>query len=199
MKEHVKGLYGLVLSGGQSSRMGSDKSLLKWHGIPQRDYAFQLLMQFCEQVNTSVSAATNSPGFKNPIRDQFTFGGPVNGILSALELNPDVAWLTLPVDMPLIDRTIIEFLISNRDQSKMATCFRYKGSSNLQPLLAIWEPQCRKPLLAYCQTGESSPHQFLKTVAVHYVDIADDKVLTSINSPADLAAFQQRWSNRDKK
>lgn len=199
MKERTKGLYGLVLSGGRSSRMGRDKSLLEIFGIPQRDFVFQLITPFCEQVYTSVGAAATASGFKNPIRDQFSFGGPVNGILSALGLNSDVAWLTVPIDMPYVDQSIIEFLISNRDQSKMATCFRHKGSSHLQPLPTIWESKCRKPLLAFCQNGKSSLRQFLKTVSVHCVDITDDKVLTSVNSPADLEEFQQHLANHDKK
>ena len=199
MKEQVKHLHGLVLAGGQSSRMDSDKSQLEFHGIPQLDYAFQLLLSFCEQVYTSVSTKARLSEYKNPIRDQFSFGGPIDGILSALELKPDVTWVTLPVDMPLVDQATISLLIQNRDKTKMATCFRHKGDGNLEPLLTIWEPQCRKPLLDFCQKGESSPHQFLKTADVLYVDVADEKPFLSINSSADLAILQQHLANRNKK
>lgn len=199
MKERTKALNGLVLAGGLSSRMGSDKSLLAFHGMPQRDYAFQLLTVFCHEVFTAVSSTATLSDFKNPLRDQFSFGGPVNGILSALELHPDVAWLSLPVDMPLVDQSVIDLLIRNRDKSKMATCFRHKEDGKLEPLLAIWEPQCRKPLLDFCQKGESSPYQFLNSVIVNQVEIEDEKLLTSVNSPTDLATLQHYLTNRSKK
>jgi molybdopterin-guanine dinucleotide biosynthesis protein A len=199
MKERTKALNGLVLAGGLSSRMGRDKSLLEFHGMPQRDYAFQLLTSFCHEVFTAISSTATLSDFKNPLRDQFSFGGPVNGILSALELYPDVAWLSLPADMPLVDQSVIDLLIRNRDQSKLATCFRYKKVGNLEPLLAIWEPQCRKPLLDFCQKGVSSPHQFLNSVIVNQVEIEDEKLLTSVNSPTDLATLQHYLTNRSKK
>ncbi|MFT5737968.1 MAG: molybdopterin-guanine dinucleotide biosynthesis protein A, partial [Maribacter sp.] len=31
-------IYGLVLAGGKSTRMGVDKGLITYHGLPQRDY-----------------------------------------------------------------------------------------------------------------------------------------------------------------
>jgi molybdopterin-guanine dinucleotide biosynthesis protein A len=198
MKEQVKGLYGLVLAGGKSSRMGRDKSMLEFHGMPQKDYAFQLLSASCEKVYTSVSATAALSDFKNPIVDQFSFGGPINGILSALQFRHDVAWLALPVDMPLVNQPTISLLIHNRDETQLATCFRHKRNGNLEPLLAIWEPQCRKPLLDFCKKGGCSPNEFLKTTEVHYVEIEDDKLLTSINSPTDIEALKGYMPNRNQ-
>ena len=39
-------MNGLVLSGGQSSRMGTDKALIDYHGIPQYAYVYDLLLRF---------------------------------------------------------------------------------------------------------------------------------------------------------
>jgi len=47
-------IYGLVLSGGKSTRMGEDKGLISYHGIPQRDHLYQLLNQDCDTTYLSI-------------------------------------------------------------------------------------------------------------------------------------------------
>ena len=47
-------LYGLVLSGGRSTRMGKDKGLINYHGIPQRDYIYNLLNEVCDETYMSI-------------------------------------------------------------------------------------------------------------------------------------------------
>ena len=48
-------LHGLVVCGGQSTRMGMDKSQLQYHGVPQREWLYELLQPLCEDVYISLS------------------------------------------------------------------------------------------------------------------------------------------------
>ena len=50
---NVPKLNGLVLVGGKSERMGKDKGLIEYHGVPQREYLYHLLDNFSE--NTFIS------------------------------------------------------------------------------------------------------------------------------------------------
>ena len=61
-------LYGLVLSGGKSTRMGTDKGLITYHGIPQREYIYKLLEEVCDATFLSIrddQAATIPERFSN--------------------------------------------------------------------------------------------------------------------------------------
>ena len=73
-------LFGLVLSGGKSTRMGTDKGLIEYHGLPQREHLYHLLSKVCERTFISLrreQEATTPFGFAT-IADEDRFRGPFN-------------------------------------------------------------------------------------------------------------------------
>lgn len=185
----VSGLYGLVLAGGQSLRMGKDKSMLDYHGMPQRDYVFQLLNNFCEKVYTSVGKNPNASSSTNTIEDAFEIKGPLNAMLSAFKQESNVAWLTVPVDMPYIDADTIQYLIEHRNINRVATCFYDADGQFPEPLLTIWEPKADGLLRDYYNQGKISPREFLMSTDIQLLNIPDKKALTNVNTPEDFGAF----------
>lgn len=180
--EAKRPLIGLVLTGGYSRRMGSDKSLLIYHGVPQREYLFELIGPYCEEVFTSCRKDQEVPSRLNPLYDSVEVTGPMNGILSAFEYQV-AAWLVVAVDMPLITKSAIEVLLRERDRTRLATCFRNPELKQPEPLFTIWEPESFPFLRKYVQDGNISPKEFLKTHAVKMVDPPESKVLTNVNFP----------------
>ena len=68
--------YGLVLCGGKSTRMGTDKSMLQYHSKPQRYYVYDLLFPLCEKVFISCNeqqSSTIEVGY-DYIQDDIAFG-----------------------------------------------------------------------------------------------------------------------------
>ena len=184
MKSKDIPLYGLVLGGGVSARMGTDKALLNYHGQPQRDYVFALLEKFCDRVYHSINAQAIPDD--RTIKDIHPFQGPLNGILSAFNYREDVAWITVPVDMPFVDESVIQFLMVHRDFTKVATCFYDSDDKLPEPLLTIWEPSCAVLLQAFYKEGKTSPRDFLKIANIKLLRVPDKKALTNINTPEDF-------------
>lgn len=184
MKSKDIPLYGLVLGGGVSARMGTDKALLNYHGQPQRDYVFALLERFCDRVYHSINAQAIPDD--RTIKDIHPFQGPLNGILSAFNYREDVAWITVPVDMPFVDESVIQFLMGHRDFTKVATCFYDSDDKLPEPLLTIWEPSCAVLLQAFYKEGKTSPRDFLKIANIKLLRVPDKKALTNINTPEDF-------------
>ena len=114
-------IYGLVLAGGRSSRMGRDKGLIVYNNKPQREYIADLLREFCAQVYVSCKTKEYIPAELNPLPDQFDLEGPLNGILSAFEKNNSVAWLTVPIDMPYVDGAVLAYLLKHRNTNGTRT------------------------------------------------------------------------------
>ena len=184
-------LNGLVLAGGLSSRMGSDKSLIEYHGKPQRESLFEMLQLVCSKVYTSCREAQQIPLFLNPLYDAFAIKSPLNGILTAFQTCPDRAWLAVAVDLPHVSIDVLREIVSNRDTGKLATCFFDAGSGAPEPLLTIWEPAAQALLAANAAAGNISPRSFLQHHDVHIVYGMNESVFLNINDPAARA----QWGN----
>lgn len=179
-------LNGLVLAGGRSTRMGQDKSLLVYHGMPQREYLFNLLSLYCNQVFTSCNNLQQVPSSLNPVPDRFEIHGPLNGIVSAFAFDPHCSWLIVAIDMPFVNEATLELLLSNRDQARVATCFYNPAREQPEPLLTIWEDHAYPALLGFAEKGHISPQEFLKMHAVKMINPPDDKTLSNFNTPQDI-------------
>lgn len=179
---------GLILAGGYSTRMGTDKSLLVYHGAPQREFLFHVLAKICASVFTSCRKDQNVPLELNPIRDCFSIPGPLNGILSAFAFRNDVAWLAVAVDMPFVNTEAVETLLRHRDRSCVATCYFNRETQRPEPLLTLWESRAHPLLLRFIETGNVSPREFLQTHRVHMIYPPDEKTLVNINYPGDVSS-----------
>jgi molybdopterin-guanine dinucleotide biosynthesis protein A len=181
-------LYGLVLSGGKSTRMGQDKGVIEYHGLPQRMHVYNLLSKVCDKTFLSIRKEQESEiseGIPTVI-DRDEYKGPFNGLLSANYAYPKVAWLVLACDLPLIDLKAINQLIAARDKGKNATAFATRKSGLPEPLAAIWEPHGLANAIDYLKQATSScPRKFLINSAVKLVFPKDDTVLMNANSEED--------------
>ncbi|MFZ1805992.1 MAG: NTP transferase domain-containing protein [Cyclobacteriaceae bacterium] len=187
MKPKALSLNGLVLGGGRSSRMGKDKALLDYHGQPQKHHVFQLLEKFCDHVY--YSANSHATPHDTIIIDAYPFQGPLNGILSAFKYSPEVAWLTVPVDMPFVDEAVLQFLVDQRDASKVATCFYDSEGKLPEPLLTIWEPSCAILLKSFYEEGKISPRDFLNSANIKLLQVPESRALKNINTPEGYDEF----------
>jgi molybdopterin-guanine dinucleotide biosynthesis protein A len=178
--------YGLILTGGQSTRMGSDKSLLQYTGKPQREHLHTLLSTLCANVFTSCRKDQEVPAALNPLCDYYTFPGPINGILTAFRAHPEVCWLIVAVDMPFIDEPALQVLWQGRNQQKLATCFLHSPENFPEPLLTVWEPKAFPLLLDFAQDGNISPRAFLEQSDVQTLKAPNKQILLNINYPRDI-------------
>lgn len=181
----VDKIYGLILSGGKSTRMGQDKGLINYHGMPQRDYLYGLLATVCEKPFMSIRGDQLSelPSHVNVIVDDDEFKGPFNGLISAHKQHPDVAWLVLACDLPLIDQPALKELIAARNQAKKATAFALKENPLPEPLCAIWESSALSESIDYLRSGHGTcPRKYLINSDVALVFPRNEQVLLNANS-----------------
>ncbi len=186
-----KMINGLILAGGKSSRMHYYKELIVYHGKPQHEYLTDLLHLFCQDVFISRSKDQTTP-LKNSIPDHFDLNSPLNGILSAFHFDPDATWITVPIDMPNIDKKVIEYLIKKRDTHKVATCFTDSDGEQPEPLITIWETKAKPILFDFFNSGGYSAKKFLQENDVNIIRCPHPEWLVNINTEEELKKYQKK-------
>jgi molybdopterin-guanine dinucleotide biosynthesis protein A len=184
-------LYGLVLAGGRSTRMGADKAALRVAGRTQLEQAMALLAPRVERAFVSVRADQRADPLRAPfeqIEDGRENLGPIAGIIAALERHPDHAWLVLACDLPLLDAATLDHLVRWRAPHRLATAFRSSHDRLPEPLCAVYEPASRAALEAHIAAGRNCPRKFLMSADVELLDEPNPRALDNANTPEEYAS-----------
>lgn len=152
-----KAVFGLVLCGGLSTRMGKDKALMDYHGLPQYEWASNLLKPFCEKVYCSVSKKLDAKINADKIVDKYDSQGPLGGLISAFCYNDSVSWIVISCDMPYLVNEDVEQLMQD---AKVPLCYNIDGFIN--PLFSYWPSNCLSKVINYYEDEERSPKVVFK-------------------------------------
>lgn len=185
-------LYGLVLAGGQSRRMGRDKAALCYTDRPQAVVAFDLLTRHCAAVFVSVRRGQVNPFGLPQIEDEEENLGPMAGILAALAAYPGKAWLVLACDLPFVSEALLRDLCARRDPAGCATAYRSAHDGLPEPLCAIYEPGIAGELLRLRQRGVRCPRRALVELNVPLLELPDPEALDNVNEPREWERARER-------
>lgn len=191
IKEHIAPVNGLVLIGGKSTRMGTDKSELDYYGKPQKLYVKELLEN--NNLKTYFSVRENSEK-NDEIHDTFLNLGPFGGICSAFQKNPNSAWLVLATDIPFVNEALIQLLLQKRNPSKIATAIKGKNKEFPEPLITIYEPKAYTKLLQYLAQGYSCPRKMLINADIDIIQV-DDNLIRNINTSEEFNIAKKEIKN----
>jgi molybdenum cofactor guanylyltransferase len=164
--------------------MGNDKSLLNYHGKPQREYLFDLAQKYCSEVY--FSCREEQKFSEKTIIDKYESLGPMSGILSAFEHDENSAWLVVACDMPLINENAFETLIKHRNPEKVATPFFNNETNSPDPLFTIYEPKAFELLAEYVKSGNKSPKMFLQNTDIQLITLENNSILRNVNTKEEF-------------
>ncbi len=189
-------IFGLVLVGGQSRRMGRDKALLSYDGeATQLERTAALLQTVCPRV--FISQRKEQP-FPIPTGTEAIYDrmdearGLLRGILSAMQAHPEAHWLVLACDLPNLTSAALEKLIATfRAQPTPAlTAYRSSHDDLPEPLCALYPSGSDTGLLALAkELGKSCPRKLLIIKEAHLVDQDDPRSLDNINTAEEFNAI----------
>ncbi len=188
-------LVALILTGGMSERMGQDKAMMDYHGIPQ----WQFLGEECAQLEIPVLFSVRSHEqallrkipMENCIVDQFVDFGPLGGILSAMMQFPQYSWVVMACDMPNWSSHSIRYLIQSRESQKMATAFWNEEKQWAEPLATIWEREA-KGFISLWISQSRCARKLLNRLPLQKIDPLEVNWLHNVNSPQEKMDWLKR-------
>ncbi len=148
-------LYGLVLIGGKSRRMGTPKHLLTTGGRTWLARTAELLAPLCERVMVAgVGRMPDDADGLVRLADVPDAAGPMAGLLAAMRWGPRACWLVAACDLPALSAGALDWLTATRAVGVWATLPRLAGSDHVEPLLALYDFRARRPLEEMARAGD---------------------------------------------
>jgi molybdenum cofactor guanylyltransferase len=186
----VNEIHGLVLAGGRSRRMGTDKALLMLDGQSQLSRAVTLLSRHLTNVYVS-ARRDQADEFERSkfeqIIDRYDEMGPVAGILSAMDSDSRASWLVLACDLPNVDDdTIAELVAAYTQGGQPFAAYRSSHDGLPEPLCAIYSPDSRALIEGFVAEGMTCPRKMLIRSDTLLLDQSNPMSLDNMNTPEDL-------------
>ncbi|MEB3218207.1 MAG: molybdenum cofactor guanylyltransferase [Nostocales cyanobacterium 94392] len=186
----------LILAGGKSSRMGTDKAIVNYQGKPMLLSVYQVAAACTEQVYVLTPWAERYQNIL-PSNCQYLIEsqpgkGPVNGLSEGLEQISADWILLLACDLPLLDVEILQSWIKKLPQIPTSTLALVPQRSQIwEPMCAFYRKEVKTELDSFLRSGKRSFQDLLSGIDVEALNV-DEKtglMLFNCNFPGDLEYF----------
>jgi molybdopterin-guanine dinucleotide biosynthesis protein A len=153
---------GFVLAGGRSSRMGSDKALALFCGVPLVQVALETFAE--AKIPAAIAGARSDLSqFGALIPDIAPGSGPLSGIHAALSVSSAEWNLFLPVDLPLMPPSLLAVLLQRarlmHSPVTVATC-----NGRLEPFPVVLHRSALPSIVHRLETGQTACHRAWETI-----------------------------------
>ena len=191
-------MLGIVLCGGQSLRMGTDKGLLRYQDKLWAILAEDKLRSIGLDVKFSINPHQQGK-YINYFQEaqliiddpSLDLNGPLLGVLSAHLENPDKNLFLLACDMLLMESSMLGKLKEVMTADDSFDAYAYTRDGQQEPLCGIYTSTGLKKILNLLQTGELIRHSMkfmLSSLKVCEISVAnqDYRSFENFNSHAEI-------------
>jgi molybdopterin-guanine dinucleotide biosynthesis protein A len=187
LQKEISQLQGFILAGGQSRRMGTDKSRLKIENETFTERIYKTLLELTDTI-TVVRAE----------QDVYPNWGALGGLHTALSACESEWAVVVACDLPFVTAELFKHLASLRTDHDAVVPLQSDGRP--QPLAAFYRTQpCRARATELIETGHRRPLDLLELVNTRWVPFTEltnldqaEKFFVNINTPDDYDAVTMR-------
>lgn len=181
-------ITGIILAGGQSSRMGTDKAMLRIDGKSLLEKSLELCKPICHDILIS----SNNPKHRKfgfaLIRDEIKNCGPLGGIYSCLKKSETDWNLVISVDSIFVTSDFIAFLISKTGIFDAVVPVHENGK---EPLIAFYHKNSLPVFQRKIEIRDYKMHNLLDSLQTRFVNVDtwiknQPEILRNFNRPEDL-------------
>ena len=198
-----KKINGIILSGGQSSRMGEDKALLQIGGRKIIELMIEKLKPFCNEIIISANDLDAYANFNcQVVPDKFRNSGPLAGIYSSLVESNHEKNFIISCDLLLVSEQVIERIVKSHSEKEIVLPVvegKYQqmcGVYSKSVLPKAGEILKNEEGERYTVKGKrkTSVKQLLELCEVEFVDvttIASENEFLNMNTKEDFAIIEE--------
>lgn len=194
---------GVILAGGKSRRMGTDKAFLTvGREAMIENVAMELKKVFKELLISGGEEETGVRLGLKVVPDLIKGWGPLSGIHASLLAARSRKCLVVPCDMPFLSADLAR-IMAELSQGYDVTVPQH--GDYLQPLFAVYDKNCIPAVEEALRNGRHKVVDFYPRVRVKYVSetllraAADiDTVFFNVNTPLDLEKARMMDKKRKK-
>jgi len=190
-------IAGFILTGGESRRMGTDKSRLVLNGESFVERIAAELATVTSNV-TVVGKETNSTPALQHVRDIFPKWGALGGVHTALA-SCEADWcLIVACDFPFVTAELFQRLASLREGFEAVAPIQNDGIP--QPLCSLYQAErCLERAEELINSGQRKPIALLQSVRTRWVPFAEiqdlpgaERYFDNINTPEDYVRIVEK-------
>ncbi|MGH8091845.1 MAG: molybdenum cofactor guanylyltransferase [Chthoniobacterales bacterium] len=179
----------VLLAGGKSSRMGSDKAFLEFDGKPLWRRQIETLRRLGpEQLMISGPRRTEWNAYEI-VADDVVDAGPLAGVAAALQKCSKPLLAVLAVDLPWMTADFLRSVLALCGDGRGAVP---RSAHGFEPLAALYPANCASQAAAALRSGDFSMQNFIRRAIEQGLlverEISEEETLlfTNLNTPADL-------------
>lgn len=186
----------LVLAGGASQRMGTNKALLP---VGERETLVSRVVAGLRPLSDDIVLVSNSPQLYADLdvrhaSDRFLGAGPLAGLHAGLQAAQHAWSLSIACDMPLVSHRLVRYmvLVTTGYQAVVPRVGR-----SVEPLHALYHRSCLAAIEARLESGERRMIAFYPDVRVRYVEAREialfdreGHTFANANTPEDWARLK---------
>jgi molybdenum cofactor guanylyltransferase len=181
-------MNGLILAGGNSSRMKHNKALLQYNGQPQYLNVYNLLKPYCEKIFLSTQEILPDIEIVQ-LQDsnKYLNVGPVAGLLTAFDTE-QINWFVIAIDYPMLTINDLQKIVTSNSTNKLSSVVYHSDTHFFEPFIGIYTPMFIEENYKKMHEQKISLQNVLQQQIVNKVEFFNTK-LYSINTYNDYKNY----------
>ena len=184
----------IVMAGGTSQRMGTDKSMLPVNGRPIIENICTQLRGNFEQILISANEMDKFAFLGlDIVPDRVPGQGPLMGIASALAASANELNFVVACDIPFISLRCVRKMLSQAAKGGVDIVVPMIRNGKCEPLFAVYRKSVCVAMNEVLSTGRRKITDVFDLCEVEYVQL--EASLSNLNTIAEYRQFQKRLNN----
>jgi molybdopterin-guanine dinucleotide biosynthesis protein A len=183
----------IVMAGGESRRMGTDKSMLSIKGQSIIESICRQLRDCFDEILISTNQVDKFAflGFKI-VPDKVPEQGPLMGIASALEVSTNEYNFVVACDIPKINLNYVNRMLTEAIESQADIVIPVTGKRKYEPLFAIYRKRIIEAIHKTLLSGKHKIIDVFPLCSVKHFEMNDTDWLINLNTMAEYKEYQKK-------